>query len=99
MAEHGFSEGGNGQYQVKGLMTFATVPDLLGHSETWLAKNDGGITIDLGQVDKADSAGLALMVEWKHLASVAQRPLKFVNIPDQLTQLIRISGLQKLFES
>ncbi|MCK7579441.1 MAG: STAS domain-containing protein [Chromatiales bacterium] len=50
--------------------------------------------IDLAQVERADSAGLALMIEWLKRAQVAGCKLRFANIPVQVQTLIRVNGLQ-----
>lgn len=84
-----------GAYEIRGLLTFTTVPDLLPHSASWLGK-DGPVTVDLQQVTRADSAGLALMIEWLRQARAGNTELLFTHIPSQLATLIRVSGLQDL---
>lgn len=78
---------------VSGMLTFDTVPGLYRTSDSWFA---GGaeIVIDLAQVARADSAGLALMIEWLRRARVAGGKLRFANIPAQVQTLIRVNGLQ-----
>ena len=76
-----------------GALTFDTVPGLYKSSDSWFA--DGGeIVIDLAQVTRADSAGLALMIEWLRRARVSSGKLHFANIPAQMQTLIRVNGLQ-----
>ncbi|MDH5649157.1 MAG: STAS domain-containing protein [Gammaproteobacteria bacterium] len=99
MSGENFITSSDGVYEISGLLTFATVPQLLGQSKQWLVKGEQAVTIDLKSVSKADSAGLALMVEWLHLARQAHRELRFINIPSQLTHLIRLSGLQDVFSA
>lgn len=83
---------------VSGALTFETVPDLYRASAGWFAGEDG-LTLDLAQVTQADSAGLALMIEWLRRAQGANRRLRFINIPDQVQTLIRINGLQDALPS
>ena len=98
MNEENFVAGRDGTHEIRGPLTFATVPYLFGQSAAWRKAHDSAtVTIDLSQVSKADSAGLALMVEWQRLARDGQQPLRFVHIPEQLRRLIRVSGLEKLF--
>lgn len=78
---------------VTGALTFETVPDLYRNSASWFA-GAGDLTIDLTQVDRTDSAGLALLIEWLRRAQAANRRLRFTNIPTQVQTLIRINGLQ-----
>jgi len=78
---------------VTGVLTFDTVSGLYKTSDRWFA-GEGEMVIDLAQVTRADSAGLALMVEWLRRAQVAGRSLRFANIPEQMQTLIRVNGLQ-----
>jgi phospholipid transport system transporter-binding protein len=78
---------------VSGALTFDTVPGLHDSSGDWFA-GAGALDIDLTGVTHADSAGLALLVEWLKRAQAAQRTLRFINIPAQVQTLIRINGLQ-----
>lgn len=80
-------------YPVSGVLTFDTVPDLFRQSAAWFT-GSGDLLIDLAGVTRADSAGLALMLEWLRRARTANRPLRFANIPTQVQTLIRINGLQ-----
>lgn len=78
---------------VAGALTFETVPGLYQNSSSWFA-GAGDLTIDLAQVERIDSAGLALLIEWLRHARVANRTLRFANIPVPVQTLIRINGLQ-----
>ncbi len=78
---------------VSGALTFETVPGLYRNSSSWFT-GTGDLTIDLAQVERTDSAGLALLIEWLRRARVANRTLRFANIPAQVQTLIRINGLQ-----
>lgn len=51
----------------------------------------------MGGVTQADSAGLALMIEWLQMARDGKRELVFANIPEQVSELIRVNGLQQMF--
>lgn len=78
---------------VAGALTFETVPGHYQNSASWFA-GTGDLTIDLAQVERTDSAGLALLIEWLRRAQAANRTLRFANIPEQVQTLIRINGLQ-----
>ena len=79
---------------VQGEMTFATVAALYDSSIANVSNGTGPLSIDLVDVERADSAGIALIVEWYRLAKVAGRPVNLMNLPDQVTRLIKVSGLQ-----
>lgn len=87
-----------GRYELNGRLTFDTVPQFFGHTPAMLGSGSGLVSIDLRGVTLADSAGIALLVEWLRLARAAGRPITFVNIPEQVLRIIRISGLQNAFQ-
>ncbi|HEX9811906.1 MAG TPA: STAS domain-containing protein [Burkholderiales bacterium] len=84
---------GDGILAVHGVLNFDTVPDVFAKSAAWVQKSQGRITIDLKNVERADSAGLALLVEWLQLARRQNRELTFANVPEQVRSLIRVNGL------
>jgi phospholipid transport system transporter-binding protein len=77
---------------VAGELTFETVPALYQDSLGWFA-GTGELVIDLAQVTRADSAGLALLIEWLRVADKAGCRARLANIPQQVQTLIRINGL------
>jgi phospholipid transport system transporter-binding protein len=89
-------EQANGVLAVGGVLTFDTVPDVYAASVDWLGDATGPVTIDLAEVQKADSAGLALLIEWLQRAGAAGRELRFSNVPLQVRSLTRVSGLSEV---
>ncbi len=87
-------EAGDGRLLVSGELSMATVPGLLGQSH-WQA-GDTEICIDLQAVERADSAGVALLVEWQRTAYQQQRQIRFQNIPSQMLAIARLSGVDEL---
>lgn len=90
-------KGGEGALQVEGDLTFATVVTLLDDSRELLGRSTEPLTVDLSAVGRADSAGLALLIEWMRRARAAERTLEFRAMPAQLHSLARASGLDTLF--
>ena len=82
---------------MSGSLTFQTVPQFLTHAGTLLLGGAQPVTIDMRGVTQADSAGLALMIEWLQMARNERRKLAFANIPEQVSELIRVNGLQQMF--
>lgn len=80
-------------HPVSGTLTFDTAPGLYHESRGWFTAG-AELVVDLAQVERADSAGLALMIEWLKRAQVAGCRLRFANIPAQVQTLIRVNGLQ-----
>lgn len=83
----------DGALALSGALTFDTVPELYEHSAEWLQPSGGAVTVDLEEVRRVDSAGLALLVEWVRLAQTRGSSLKLMNVPEQLRSLIRVHGL------
>lgn len=88
---------GDGAVDVTGSLTFNTVPDFLAQGNGWLAGGKGTITLDMKAVSKADSAGLALMLEWLQQARKTGCTIQFANIPERVQVLIRVNGLAQAF--
>lgn len=82
-----------GTIKVHGPLTFATVPSLFIESSSIITASET-VTIDLQDVSRSDSAGIALLVEWLRTAGSRAR---FVNVPAQLRRLIHVSGLARAF--
>lgn len=85
-----------GDYQLHGDLSFATVPGLYRAASRQWARQMPAV-LDLAAVGRSDSAGLALLLEWLRQAQSSQTALHFAHIPDQLAKLIRISGLSQTF--
>ncbi len=97
MSENGFLAQADGRYAIRGKLTFQTVPQFFTHTGT-LFNGKGPVTVDLAGVTLADSAGIALLVEWRQEARAAGRTLAFANIPEQVRKIIHVSGLQQAFD-
>lgn len=98
MSENRFASRGGGVFELSGRLTFQTVTRFQEHIGTVLQGDSQPVTIDMRGISLADSAGLALMIEWLQRARAAQREIVFANIPEQVRQLIRVNGLQKVFQ-
>lgn len=97
MTSNGFSSRTDGVFEISGLVTFQTVPQFLTYTNQWLHGGTGAVTIDMHGITLADSAGLALLLEWLQLARAANREIAFTNVPEQVRELIRVNGLQQVF--
>ena len=85
---------GTGDFVVNGDLTFATIgiKTLKSFDFSGISKQ---ISIDLTDVASTDSAGLALMIEWIKYARHHRLHIVFKNIPEQLLNLAKLSGLDK----
>jgi ABC-type transporter Mla MlaB component len=86
----------NGTAWVSGALTFETVPGYYAGTRAWLS-GGGALTVDLAGVERVDSAGVALLLEWQALARAAGRALTYANMPEQVRHMISVSGLAQAF--
>ena len=54
------------------------------------------VTIDCGGVTRADSAGVAVLVEWLRVGRKAGREVRYVNLPSTVVAIARLSELDSL---
>ncbi len=83
------------QYELSGELSFQSVPDLSGQIAT-LLQQDTELVIRLDKVSRADSAGVAMLLEWLRLARQQGKSLQFVDIPEQMLAIVRVSGLDSI---
>jgi phospholipid transport system transporter-binding protein len=80
---------------VKGPVTFATAGQLLEAGQA-VFSSQADVTINLHEVTSVDSAGLALLLEWLRQARSDGRAVRFVDIPEKLLAIARLSGVEAL---
>lgn len=85
----------DGRLLLSGELSMATVPALLKHDHLQ-SGGEGEICIDLQDVQRADSAGVALLIEWQRAARQQQQTIRFQNIPSQMLAIARLSGVDEL---
>jgi len=90
-----FQSTGEGRFLVRGELTFATAEEALERSRK-LFRGHAVIELDLSGVTAADSAGLALLLEWITWARGNARELQFRHIPGQLRAIAQISEVEDL---
>lgn len=53
-------------------------------------------TLDLSGVTEVDSAAVSLLFEWRRAALAANRRIRYVNLPDNLTSLAKLYGVTEI---
>jgi phospholipid transport system transporter-binding protein len=84
-----------GAYELIGEMSFDTAAQLLKLGDRDFA-NNAETRVDLSQVSKADSAGLALLLEWKAQARGRNAVIRFVALPDSLLAIANTTEVSDL---
>lgn len=82
-----------GDYLVEGELTFFNL-NKKNITSLDFFKSAKEICIDLAKVTSADSAGLALLIEWIKQCRIADTKLTFKNIPQQLLTLAKLGGFE-----
>ena len=97
MADFDIKDLGDGCFALSGEMTFKTAGQLLQDSE-YLFEDHTRIEMDLGGVDKTDSAGLALMLEWITWANHTVREIRFTNVPEKIDAIAKTTEVDHLLK-
>lgn len=84
-----------GYARVEGELDFTTVTALLAAGEA-LLRRPGALEIDLGGVTAANSAGLALILEWLDIARSRRIALQYRDLPESLLRIADFSNLEAL---
>ncbi|MEW8429980.1 MAG: STAS domain-containing protein [gamma proteobacterium symbiont of Ctena orbiculata] len=85
------------RFHVQGDMTFSSVKDLLQRS-TELFSSVDELEVDLSQVDHADSAGLALVLEWMAQAGERNAKIVFTGNPESMISIARLCQAESLLD-
>ena len=85
----------NGCVKVSGELNFATVVDLWNESLAYLDK-ESELKFDFAGVTQANSAALALLLEWVKLAKQRGKSISFYQLPEQLQSIAKVSGVSQL---
>ena len=56
----------------------------------------GPITVDLAQLQRANSVTVALLVAWYRRATLQQKAITFVNLSEELHNIVEFSGLSRV---
>ena len=87
--------GEGGRLSVNGDLTFISVPGVIRDGEHLIGQG-ATVSLDLSGVQRADSAGVALLVEWMRVAARREATLTLLNMPAQMLAIARVSGLDSI---
>jgi phospholipid transport system transporter-binding protein len=86
---------GEGRFLLGGALAFETVSDWLQRSSELFGPGQS-LRLDLSGITRADSAGLALLLEWLRRARQAGTALTLENVPAQMRSLIEVADLDQV---
>lgn len=84
-----------GEFELSGDLSFQTVPALSGRIHQLLA-NKSHLVVKLTGVQRSDSAGVALLVDWLRQAQQHDVTLQFTDMPAQMHSIAAVSGLDEI---
>ena len=85
--------------RIDGRLDFETARDTLGRVSAAIEGAPSALVVDLAGVTRANSAGLALMIEWLGVARRAGREVRFANVPEGLRQLARVCQVDRMLDA
>ncbi len=85
----------NNRVLISGELTYTTVKSAMTDVPKMMG-NISNVEIDLSNVTRSDSAGLALLVHWMRAAKQMNKPLVYSHIPAQMLAIASASGLDEL---
>lgn len=88
---------GPNAYEVSGSLTFATARSALASGiAAFSAATGNPIEVDFAAVGAADSAGLAVLIEWLAWGRRNGRELRYSRVPEAICAIARISEVESL---
>ena len=85
----------DGRFSLRGEMSFENAEQILAASEPAFQTVDA-LELDLSQVGPTDSAGLALLLEWKARAHSRSAEIRYVSIPESLLAIAQTAEVSDL---
>ena len=81
-------------FRIVGALDFDSVPTLYRATDELLARSP--VRLELGAVERAGSAGVALLLEWRRQAHRRDVELTLDQVPESLLRVARLSGVEDL---
>lgn len=92
-------EGGPSTLRVSGEVDLAVADELRQVGLSCIESDDVGLRVDLGDVTFIDSTGLGALVQLRSAARDKSKLLQLVNLPDEVTRMLQLTGLTGTFET
>jgi phospholipid transport system transporter-binding protein len=89
----------DGKLRVRGALTFATARRAREEGlKAITASSARALEVDCSGITASDSAGLTVLLDWLALAKKEGRSLRFLNLPQGLLAIARISEVDELLQ-
>lgn len=97
LSDYELSELGDGRYALRGDVSFRTAESILRASDRMFSGKTS-LEIDLADVSRTDSAGLALLLEWMRVTALAGGEVRFTNIPEKIQAIAVTADLSDILQ-
>ncbi len=94
MSEARLHRAGPGLCRLEGRVTMETVPALLAQSDDLFEAVADALEVDCSGIEHADSAAVALMLEWLRRAAAADAEIRFHGLPERVQAIVEVSDLE-----
>ena len=84
--------------KLSGALGYSTIDALHEIFNQILGREDAFLTIDVGQIEQVDTAALQLFLALQRDARARGKEVSWQNISESLSQRLRLTGLEPLFE-
>lgn len=91
--------GAAGRYRLSGALVFATARTTHAAGCRALSGSASDVGVDCSGLTRADSAGVAVLLDWLAEAKRNARHLRYEGLPDSVRAIARISEVDDLLES
>ena len=85
------------RYELSGAMSFETADRILRQSQKLFGAYDD-VQVDCSRVNDADSAGLALLLEWKSEAQRLNGTIQFSGLPQSIVAIAKTTEVDHLLD-
>jgi phospholipid transport system transporter-binding protein len=98
MADFKFSDLGGGSFALSGVLGFETATAIFEMSKQYFEPHSI-IQVDFSGVDRGDSAGLAVLLEWVNWAKFYVREIHYHHVPKQILAIAQISEVDSMLSA
>lgn len=85
----------DGCFILSGTLSFKTVP-VVWRQGLDVFNEAPSLLLDLSSIKRSDSAGVALLIEWMRFARRHNKPISYINMPQQMLAIVRASSLDTI---
>jgi phospholipid transport system transporter-binding protein len=92
-------DGGDGRQVLRGALVFATARAAHAAGCRVIQSGTADLTFDCAGLEAADSAGVAVLLDWLAAARQRGRRLRYTALPDSVRAIARISEVEALLDA